>query len=88
MGTDADQRQRAAMLLKERHERESETPAELMAAIARRAIAEDVVRTESERIVSRLAEMSRLGFDDELQDSGEAGRHRSSCPRCRAASTT
>jgi hypothetical protein len=57
-------REKAAMLLKDRHERESEALAALMAAVSRRATAEEVVKRETEQIASRLAEMSRLGFDD------------------------
>jgi hypothetical protein len=67
--TDEDQAQvdgraKAAMLLRDRHERESEALAALMAAVSRRATAEEVVERETGQIESRLAEMARLGFDD------------------------
>jgi hypothetical protein len=60
-----DARAKASMLLKDRHERESEALAALMAAIARRAIAEEAVERETRQIASGLAAMSQLGFDDD-----------------------
>jgi hypothetical protein len=57
-------REKAATLLRDRHERESEALATLIAAVSRRATAVEVVERETGQIASRLAEMSRLGFDD------------------------
>lgn len=57
-------RQKAAMLLRDRHERESEALAELLASIARRNAAAEIVERATVHIETRLAEMSRLGFGD------------------------
>lgn len=57
-------REKAALLLRDRHERESEALATLMAAVSRRATAEEVVARETEQIATRLAELARFGFDD------------------------
>src|SRR5579859_1937563 len=57
-------RQEAARLLRDRHEREAELLAELMASVSRRAAAQVAVEAETEQIKSRLADMARLGFDE------------------------
>ena len=67
----ADAREKAATLLRDRHQREAEALAGLMAAASRRAAALEAVARETEQVAGRLAEMSRLGFDqDALADLG------------------
>jgi hypothetical protein len=61
---EVEAREKAAMLLRDRHQRESEALAALIAADSRRAAAQEVVERATGQIESRLAELSRLGFDN------------------------